>query len=102
MIKQSKALASALALSVFVSSAASAATPAAQNWVTDAFAGGTPASVEQLSPAEMQATEGRLALVPFIAAVVSVDLALAGFFWGVYVPYATGGGGKSYRFDKPK
>jgi hypothetical protein len=35
----------------------------------------------------MQETDGRLAPLALALAITGVDLALAGFFWGVYVPY---------------
>ena len=42
------------------------------------------AAPQPLSASQMQATEGQL--WPLIGAIVSVDLALSGYFWGVYVP----------------
>lgn len=44
--------------------------------------------VELLSEAEMTHTEGEFlpAYFGYLAAVVTIDLALAGFYWGVYVP----------------
>lgn len=45
-------------------------------------------TLEVLDPAEMQDTQGQL--WPLIGAVVTVDLALATFFWGTYVPTVTG------------
>ncbi|GEM_PF-941797 len=56
------------------------------------FAEAPTESVSWLSESQMTETKGEV--MPFILGVVAVDLALAGFFWGVYVPnYASGGGG---------
>lgn len=46
------------------------------------------ATPQPLSASQMQATEGQL--WPLIGAIVSVDLALSGYFWGVYVPTVYG------------
>ena len=35
----------------------------------------------------LQETDGRLAPLALALAITGVDLALAGFFWGVYVPH---------------
>ena len=94
MHRKSRSLAAALALAMLVSSTATVAAPAPPS-VADAFGGTSAPGVQALGDADMENTQGRLALVPVIAAIVSVDLALAGFFWGVYLPtvYASGGGG---------
>lgn len=39
----------------------------------------------------LQETDGRLAPLALALAITGVDLALAGFFWGVYVPQYYGG-----------
>jgi hypothetical protein len=49
--------------------------------------------VEVMDPVQMQETQGEL--WPLIGAVVTVDLALATFFWGTYVPTVTGGASAS-------
>jgi hypothetical protein len=53
-----------------------------------AFAAPPEAAPQPLSASQMQATEGQL--WPLIGAIVSVDLALSGYFWGVYVPTVYG------------
>jgi hypothetical protein len=57
--------------------------------VAAAFAGSDelPSSLALLSDAEMAATEGRFAPLGLALAIASVDIALIGVFWGVYVPY---------------
>ncbi|MEP4485341.1 MAG: hypothetical protein ABJ013_06920 [Halioglobus sp.] len=39
----------------------------------------------------LQETDGRLAPLALALAITGVDLALAGFYWGVYVPHYYGG-----------
>lgn len=39
----------------------------------------------------LQETDGRLAPLALALAITGVDLALAGFFWGVYMPSYYGG-----------
>lgn len=57
-----------------------------------AFDGGLPGDASVLDNQAMEQTHGQLwPLVGGIAAIVGVDLALASYFWGVYVP-STGGG----------
>ncbi|MEM1403099.1 MAG: hypothetical protein AAGG55_07205 [Pseudomonadota bacterium] len=57
-----------------------------------AFEGGLPADASLLDNRAMEQTHGQLwPLVGGIAAIVGVDLALAGYFWGVYVPSMGGG-----------
>lgn len=51
------------------------------------FAAPPEAPVFALAPEEMQATQGEL--WPWIIGVATLDLALASFFWGDYVPYIT-------------
>ena len=64
----------------------------AANFAGDAFSleSGTTEQVDFLSEREMEETKGELAFL--IAAIVGVDLALIGTFWGVYVPTAGAGG----------
>ncbi|MFT6050579.1 MAG: hypothetical protein ACI9B9_000217 [Halioglobus sp.] len=45
--------------------------------------------IDFLSEQEMSDTKGELAFL--VAAIVGIDLALIGTFWGVYVPNAGGG-----------
>lgn len=61
-----------------------------QPWLAEAFAGSADASVATLSAADMAQTQGRFALIPFIGLVVGTDIALASFYWGVYVPTVGG------------
>jgi hypothetical protein len=63
-----------------------------QAWLAEAFAGSPGAAVTSLSASEMAQTRGKLALLPFIGLVVGTDIALASFFWGVYVPTVGGSG----------
>ena len=50
--------------------------------------GQTPIQDEQSRTVSMlEAAQLRGKLLPFIVGVVTVDLALASFYWGVYVPY---------------
>ena len=52
--------------------------------------GGTdemPASLAVMADAEMASTRGRFApLMGVVLGIAAVDLALMGFYWGVYVP----------------
>ena len=60
--------------------------------LASAFEGGLPGEASFLDNQAMEQTHGQLwPLVGGIAAIVGVDLALASYFWGVYVP-STGGG----------
>ncbi len=67
--------------------------------VTAAFGGSDemPASLAVMGDAEMASTRGRFApLMGVVLGVAAVDIALMGFYWGVYVPrYASQG--SSYR-----
>ena len=50
--------------------------------------GQTPIQDEQSRTASvLEAAQLRGRVLPFIVGVVTVDLALASFYWGVYVPY---------------
>ena len=50
--------------------------------------GQTPIQDEQSRTVSMlEAAQLRGKVLPFIGGVVTVDLALASFYWGVYVPY---------------
>ncbi len=55
--------------------------------------------LELLSSEEMAATEGDFfpAYFGYLAAVVTIDLALAGYFWGVYVPTVYSGSLSAYQ-----
>jgi len=55
------------------------------------FGGDTVNQLVVLDDSEMRDTQGEL--WPFIFGVAAVDLALATFFWGAYVPTVTGPGG---------
>jgi hypothetical protein len=46
-----------------------------------------PASLAVMADAEMASTRGRFApLMGVVLGIAAVDLALMGFYWGVYVP----------------
>lgn len=50
--------------------------------------GQTPIQDEQSRTVSvLEATQLRGKLLPFIVGVTTIDLALASFYWGVYVPY---------------
>lgn len=55
------------------------------------FATATPANalVHQLDPIALETTRAGLGPLVLALGIASVDLALAGFFWGVYVPNYT-------------
>ncbi|MEO1081433.1 MAG: hypothetical protein AAFY29_17865 [Pseudomonadota bacterium] len=86
-------------LMVGLSSAAGASAEGVQatesyGLIGNAFSVATADDIQMLDGRAMAETEGEL--WPFIAAVVTVDLGLAAFFWGTYVPTITaanGGGG---------
>jgi hypothetical protein len=57
--------------------------------VTAAFGGSDemPASLAVMGDAEMASTRGRFApLMGVVLGVAAVDIALMGFYWGVYIP----------------
>jgi len=94
-MKISKNLVNSIALASFVSLPAFAggftAGPGSV-MIDDAFSleAGSAGQVDLLSEQEMSDTKGQLAFL--VAAIVGVDLALIGAFWGVYVPnYGAGG-----------
>jgi len=43
--------------------------------------------INELDPIAMESTRGGLAPLAIALGIAGVDLALMGFFWGVYVPY---------------
>ena len=93
----------AVALSIAMSGSAMAAPAGEPAWVGDAFGGVTPSTVAALSGADMATTRGRFApMVVYIGAVAGLDLALAGFFWGVYLPAYGGGGCSSCYYVPPR
>lgn len=55
------------------------------------FGGDTVNQLVVLDDSEMRETQGEL--WPFIFGVATLDLALATFFWGAYVPTVSGTGG---------
>lgn len=57
-----------------------------------AFSGAESSALLPMSEAAMGETRGEI--WPFIAAVVATDLALATYFWGVYVPSVSNSGGQ--------
>jgi hypothetical protein len=92
--RQTNRVGTALALAAIMSwsGAGQAATAAAvpAPWIEDAFSGSPPESYRQLSAEEMSETRGKFALVPFVGLVIGTDIALASFFWGVYLPSLQG------------
>lgn len=94
MMNTLKTLLHATALASFVSLPAFAGgltTSSADALAGDAFSleAGAPGEMDFLSEQEMAETKGELAFL--VAAIVGIDLALIGTFWGVYVPIAGGG-----------
>lgn len=82
----------AVALSLLLSGAAMAKPPEKlEPWALNAFTDAPVGSMDVLQDVEMERTEGKL--LPFIVGVVTIDFALASYFWGTYVPTVTGGGG---------
>lgn len=68
---------------------------------SDAFTSDVSQDLVALDDAAMAETRGEL--IPLIASIAAVDLALATFFWGVYVPmYAQPRGGVCTTCDIPK
>ncbi len=61
--------------------------------IDSAFPSASAQDVQVLSESTMAETEGEL--WPFSAAVVTIDLGLATFFWGSYVPTMAAAGGGS-------
>lgn len=43
--------------------------------------------IQELDPIVMESTRGGLGPMALALGIASVDLALMGFYWGVYVPY---------------
>ena len=43
--------------------------------------------MNELDPIAMESTRGGLGPLAIALGIAGVDLALMGFFWGVYVPY---------------
>ena len=102
MMQGCRKQAGVMALSITMSAASMAAPTGEAGWVGDAFGGRIAGTVVPLSERDMRATRGRFApLVAYIGAVVGLDLALAGFFWGVYIPNYGGGGCSSCYYTPP-
>lgn len=97
-MKKLSGIAAGLALAALVSQplAASAAPAAAGEnaWVSAAFAGVGPGAsgASMLTHTELESATGRIAPIYFALSVAGFDLALMGFYWGVYVPQYGGGG----------
>lgn len=43
--------------------------------------------IQKLDPVELETTRGGMVPLAIALGIASIDLALAGFYWGVYVPY---------------
>ncbi len=52
--------------------------------------------INDLDPLAMESTRGGIAPLAIALGVAGVDLALMGFFWGVYLPYYAPSGPSSY------
>ncbi len=97
-MKKLSAIAAGLALATLVSQPVMAgAAPAGAHgpaWVSSAFGGVSPltSGAEVLTDAELESATGRVAPLYLALSIAGVDLALMGFFWGVYVPNYGGGG----------
>ena len=71
---------------------------AERDLLANAFDGIGPPTTVLLDDQTMRDTRGEL--WPFVFGVVGLDLALAGYFWGVYVP-AVGGSGNCTTCNTP-
>jgi len=97
-MKKLSGVAAGIALAALISQplSAAAAPSAAEDtaWVNSAFdgVGSMPSGAEMLSGAELEDATGRLAPLALTFAIAGFDVALMGFYWGVYVPYYSGGG----------
>jgi hypothetical protein len=96
-MKKLSGIAAGLALAALISQplVASAAPTAAVEgaWVNSAFSGVSPlgAGAEMLTAAELENSTGRIAPLALTFAIAGFDVALMGFYWGIYVPYYGGG-----------
>ena len=88
---QATVLASLVSLPAFAGGTISGSPGTPGSLATAAFAAeaGVTDNIDLLSEREMSETKGELAFL--VAAIVGVDLALIGAFWGVYVPNAGAG-----------
>jgi hypothetical protein len=97
-MKKLSGIVAGVALAALVSQplVASASSPGAEDnaWAKSAFGGASsmPSGAEMLSGAELEDATGRLAPLALTFAIAGFDVALMGFYWGVYVPYYSGGG----------
>ncbi len=78
----SKPLIAAIALSVSTVAAAASPVTAQQRIAPDQQ---SPLGVP-MDAVEMQLNQGKFAFLPWIFGITSLDLALIGVYWGVYVP----------------
>ena len=98
-MKKLSGIAAGVALTALISQplVASASSPVAEDtaWANSAFGGvsSMPSGAEMLSGAELEDATGRLAPLALTFAIAGFDVALMSFYWGVYVPYYSGGGG---------
>lgn len=84
--------AAALLLSTSLTATAAAPLPSARDVAGDYLGGVAAAEFALLDETALEASHGKmLPLLPTVAAITGVDLALSAFFWGVYVPYITAG-----------
>lgn len=97
-MKKLSGIAAGIALAALISqplvaSAAPAAGPE-NAWVNAAFGDVSPVAsgAAMLTDAELESATGRIAPIYFALSVAGFDLALMGFYWGVYVPHYGGGG----------
>jgi hypothetical protein len=75
---------------------------AAQSTTTQLLASALGSYTQEVMPldaGQMAETEGQL--LPIIAAVVTIDFALAGFFWGIYVPHYSSSKGACLACSQP-
>ena len=97
-MKKLSGIAAGVALAALISQplVASAAPTSVDNgaWANSAFGGvsSMPSGAEMLTGAELESSTGRLAPLVLTFAIAGFDVALMGFYWGVYVPYYSGGG----------
>lgn len=97
-MKKLSSITASLALAAIVSQSAAANTGIGYDdgsWVSAAFGGAdvVASGAEVLSPDALAASDGKVAPLFLAMSIAGVDLALMGMYWGIYVPYYSGGGG---------
>jgi hypothetical protein len=65
------------------------------SWINDAFGGVSSAAtdIELLDKAALEQSRGAFAPLAFAVATITIDFALLGFYYGVYIPTVSTSGG---------